>query len=170
MRRGEGHRKEKGQTLVFVSLALAVVLGIVGLGLDGGQLYAARQRAQTIADAVAQAAVMDVYRGTNTGTNAFGSARITCPISGGVSPCSYAQQNGLSASDSLTIDFAASSPALDTDPAGNCTVTGVTLSSGDSPNLVCATVRHTVNTTLLRALGLGTLSSTVTARAMAAIV
>src|SRR5690349_117846 len=109
MRRNRGQHKEKGQALIFVSVALAVLVGVVGLAVDAGQLYAAKQRAQTIVDAVAQAGVMDVYRGSNAPpSNSFGTARVTCPISGGITPCSYAQQNGLLTSDTLVIDFSSS--------------------------------------------------------------
>src|SRR5690242_12456116 len=132
MRRDEGNRAEKVQAVVFVVASMAVLIGVVGLGADAGQLYAAKQREPAIADAVAQAAVMDLFRGTNTVANGnnFGTGRVKCPTSGGIKPCAYAQQNGMTSSDTVTLDFACQgcTNAFNTDNA-NCIVTNVTLST-----------------------------------------
>jgi hypothetical protein len=178
MRRGEGRREEKGQALVFVAVSMAVLAGMVGLGLDAGQLYAAKQAEQVIADAVAQAAVMDIFRVSNIGANSFGSSQVKCPpppaAVGTIAPCAYARQNGMVPSDKVTIDFAYQGKSYSpfaTDPS--CAVTDVILSGTDSPNLVCVTMQRRVSTFLISALvALGVAPpslSTVTASAIAAV-
>ena len=96
-------KAEKGSVLPLVALALTVVLGVAGLAMDIGQMYLTKQKAQAAADAAAEAGVLDMYNGTNTGTNAFGTASITCPTSGGVAPCRYAAMNGFGATASDTL-------------------------------------------------------------------
>lgn len=62
-------RRRQGKTLVMTFLLLPVMLGMVGLTIDGGLLMAAQRQAQTAADAAALAAVMEMYRGnTNQST------------------------------------------------------------------------------------------------------
>ncbi len=49
------HDKERGQTLVLVTLMILVFIGILALVLDGGAAYASRRKAQNAADAGAMA-------------------------------------------------------------------------------------------------------------------
>lgn len=49
-------RQQKGQTIVFMALAIVVFLGFTGLAIDGGMLLTSRRRAQVIADSAALAA------------------------------------------------------------------------------------------------------------------
>ncbi len=56
-------RLERGQTLVLVALAMAVLLGIIGLALDGGNAYLQRRKMQTAADAGALAAAKALCEG-----------------------------------------------------------------------------------------------------------
>ena len=66
-------RRESGQALLLVIVSLSLfVLGALGLAIDGAQLYAHRQMAQTAADAAAQAGIMSIFDGTNaTAPNPF---------------------------------------------------------------------------------------------------
>jgi Flp pilus assembly protein TadG len=151
---------EEGTIIVMVALLLTVIVGLVGLGIDAGQLYVTKQKAQAAADAAVQAGVMDMYNGT-TATGTYGT-KTTCTTTSGWTPCYYARANGFggSASDALTVDFS---------PSGTCTPpAGLGTLSNESPNLICVTVQRTVNTTLMRALGVN--MSTVSATAKAALV
>ena len=60
------HAGERGASFLLVMALGMALLGIVGLALDGGNLYVTKQRAQAAADAAAQAGVMDLYRGNGT--------------------------------------------------------------------------------------------------------
>jgi Flp pilus assembly protein TadG len=85
--------KEAGSILVFVALAMTVLLGFVGLVIDVGQLYIAKQRAQAAADSAALAAAVNLYQGagyegivTTSATNYFNlnapaNATLHTPIS-----------------------------------------------------------------------------------------
>lgn len=139
---------ERGSVLVFVALTLFVIVGMIGLAIDAGHMYAAKQRAIAAADAAAQAAAMNVYRGSSD--------------NGSASAVWYAQQNGFNtAADTVTVTY----PSCSGLPWCNG---HVTLSGIDTPNLVEVTVSRTVNTTLMRVLGRA--ASTVSATANAAIV
>jgi len=145
--------------LVVVAMGL-FMLGALGLGIDGAQMYAQRQMAQAAADAAAQAAVMSVVRGTNsTSTHPFSTAgSFTCTVPPAAldlrTPCVYAQYNGFgTAADTVTVSFPA-------------TVSGVSLSSGSTP-AVSVSVQRVLSTGLIRFAGIA--SSTVKAKATAGI-
>ena len=57
-----------GQVVLWVAIMLPLFLGIIGLAIDGGTLFAARRRAQNAADAAARAGAqqidIDHYRAT----------------------------------------------------------------------------------------------------------
>lgn len=137
---------ERGASFLLVMALGAGIFGIVGLALDAGQMYVTKQRAQAAADAAAQAAVMDLYRGN-------GSAAATA------SATAYGVKNGFT--------------ALEVDPKyPDCSTLAwcnghVNLSGADNPNLVQVTVTRVVNTVFLRVLGINT--STVKAVGTAAI-
>ena len=165
---------ENGQATLMVLLATSVLLvGALGLAIDGAQLYSHRQMAQAAADAAAQAGIMTYFSGTNTSTNSppSGGSSYTC-IASDVSTtpyktaCKYAAANGFSAgtgSDTVVLqygnDASASKPA------------GVALSpaSSDPVSWMKVTVSRDVKTTLMRFLGPAT-STTVRAVGTAAIV
>jgi hypothetical protein len=138
---------------MLVALSLVIVVGMVGLAMDAGQLYVTKQKAQAAADAAAQAGVMDMYNGTSVPAG-------NCPTTGGSAACVYARLNGFggSVSDTVTIDFPDSGAAP-----------GVTLSGSDTPNLIRAVVQRTVNTTFMRVLPLAPTTVNVSATAIAAI-
>jgi hypothetical protein len=149
--------RESGQAIVLVIVSLSLFLmGALGLGLDGAQMYAHRQMAQTAADAAAQAAMMSIKDGTySTSTHPFSTAAtFTCAVAPATldlrTPCVYAQYNGFGTStDTVTVSFPT-------------TVTGVTLASVTTP-AVTVTVQRTLTTSLMRFLGI----STVTIKAKA---
>jgi Flp pilus assembly protein TadG len=135
-----------GASFLLVMVLGIPLLGIVGLALDGGNMYVTKQRAQAAADAAAQAGVMDLYREN-------GQAAATA------SAIAYGVKNGFTASE--------------VDPEyPDCSALAwcnghVTLSGIDNPNLIQVTVTKVVNTIFLRALGVNT--STVKAVGTAAI-
>ena len=144
--------REKGQSVLLVILGLSLFLiGALGLALDGGQMYAHRQMAQTAADAAAEAGIMSMFAGTNA-TSAFPFATgspatpFTCTTTDGRTPCVYARRNGFggAASDRVTIDYPA-------------TVAGVSLSSDPVP-AIRVTVNRTLTTGLIRFIGPSTAS------------
>lgn len=62
-------RGQAGQALLWVALMLPLFLAIVGLAIDGGELFAARRQAQNAADAAARAGAQQIdvahYRATS---------------------------------------------------------------------------------------------------------
>jgi hypothetical protein len=149
--------REEGQATIFVSLFLALAgIAALGLAMDGGQLYVNRQKAQAAADAGAQAGIMSIFDGTNTGTNAFGSSTFTCSATDARTPCVYTRMNGFSA-DTVVVDF-----------PGSAAAPGVSLSGTDAVNLIRVTITRTSNTTFMRILG--TTTSSIQAVGIAAIV
>jgi Flp pilus assembly protein TadG len=155
-------RDEEGQAIVIVALAMSIFLiGAVGLGIDGAHLYAQRQMAQSAADATALAAITSIFQGTaGAPTTGFStSSAFTCTTTDTRTPCVFASKNGFggASSDTVTIDFPASVPGV---PSSSL--------SPDYPvNIVRATVKRDVSTTLMRLLG-PTLTN-VSANATAAI-
>src|SRR5438128_7497517 len=51
--RAPASRRERGQGIVLLALFLVVLVGLVGLGVDGGSLYLHRRGMQNAADAAA---------------------------------------------------------------------------------------------------------------------
>jgi hypothetical protein len=156
--------REDGQAVILVVVAMSILLlGALGLAIDGGQMYAQRQMAQAAADAAAQAGMMSIFDGTNaTSAHPFGTgtpplASSTCTTTDGRTPCVYARNNGFggTAADTVTLSFPA-------------TVSGVTLWSGSVPAFA-VTVQRTLRTGLIRFVGAGATSS-IAAKATAALV
>jgi Flp pilus assembly protein TadG len=140
-----------------------LLIGALGLAIDGGQMYAHRQMAQAAADAAAQAGIMSIFDGTNaTAPHPFGTG--TPPIASSActktdlrTPCVYARDNGFggTTSDTVTLSFPA-------------TVSGVTLSAASVPAFA-VTVQRTLKTGLIRFVG-GPATTTITAKATAGLV
>ncbi len=153
---------ESGQAIVLVIVSLSLFLmGALGLGLDGAQMYAHRQMAQAAADAAAQAAVMSIKDGTNsTSTHPFSTAAtFTCAVPPATldlrTPCVYAQYNGFGThTDTVTVSFPA-------------TLTGVGLAAVATP-AVSVSVQRVLTTGLMHFLGISTV--TITAKASGGIV
>ena len=155
-------KREDGQAILLVILALGIFLiGTVGLAIDGANLFAQRQMAQTAADASAQAAVLSVFHGTNvTGAHPFATttpaSSYNCTPTDGTTPCAYARLNGFGTTNSDTVAVAFPT-----------TVSGVTTLSSGSVPAVSITISRPVATTLMRFFG--TTSTTIDAIATAAL-
>ena len=156
--------RREGQAVILVVVAMSILLiGALGLAIDGGQMYAHRQMAQAAADAAAQAGIMSIFDGTNaTSAHPFGTgtppiASSVCTTADARTPCVYARNNGFggTSADTVTLSFPA-------------TVSGVTLSSGNVPAFA-VTVQRTLETGLIRFIGAGA-TSTITAKATAGLV
>lgn len=153
---------EDGQAVILVVVAMSILLiGALGLAIDGGQMYAQRQMAQAAADAAAQAGIMSMLTGTNaTSTYPFGTttASSTCTTTDLRTPCVYAQDNGFgaTAADTVTLTFPA-------------TVAGVTLSSAATIPALTVSVHRTLTTGLIRMVG-GAATSSIQANATAGII
>ena len=148
-----------GQAIVLMVVAMSLFLiGVLGFAIDGSQMYAQRQLAQTAADAAAQAGILSILDGTNTTAPAFGVSTTTyvCTATDGRTPCWYARNNGFgaTASDTVTLIYPGS-------------VSGVTLSSVAVPALE-VTVQRNVQTAFIGFLG-GPATTSVTAKAIAGI-
>lgn len=152
---------ESGQAIILSQVALSLfMLGALGLGIDGAQLYVQRQMAQAAADAAAEAAIMSIMRGTNsTSAHPFSTAAsFTCTVPPAAldlrTPCVYAQDNGFGTSvDTVVVSFPGS-------------IAGVTLAGVAAP-AVSVSVQRVVNTALMQFFGI--VSSTVIAKASAGI-
>ena len=156
--------REDGQAVILVVVAMSILLiGALGLAIDGGQMYAHRQMAQAAADAAAQAGIMSIFDGTNgTSAHPFGTgtppiASSVCTTADARTPCVYARNNGFggTSADTVTLSFPA-------------TVSGVTLSSGNVPAFA-VTVQRSLKTGLIRFVGAGA-TVTITAKATAGLV
>jgi len=143
----KSHESQRGVIVVLVAVLLTVLVGMVGLALDAGALYATKQRAQSAADAAAQAGAMDMFNRSS------GTAISTA--------YAYGEMNGF-AQGEINV-----STSLNCSDQPWCTG-HVILSGNDHPNLIEVTISRKVNTTFLRVLG--TAATTVTAVADAAIV
>ncbi|HYM12900.1 MAG TPA: pilus assembly protein TadG-related protein [Bryobacterales bacterium] len=156
------NRKSKGQALILVVVALSLCLiAAIGLAIDGSQLYAQRQMAQSAADGAAQAGIMSVLVGTNTAANknAFGAGPFDCAAGDIRTPCAYATKNGFDKAngDTVHVEF----------PPGSAEP-GVNLFTAYPVNLIRVTIIRPVKTSLMGLLG-SSLSG-VAAQATAAIV
>lgn len=152
-------RKESGQSLLLAIVGMSILLvGALGLSIDGAQLYAHRQMAQAAADAAAQAAMMSIFNGTNVSGNTgyfSTSASFNCTsTTTAETPCAYARLNGFAPPDTITVSFPT-------------TISGVALASDFSPSAVHVLISRTIPTTLMKFLG--ATSSTVLAGATAAV-
>jgi Putative Flp pilus-assembly TadE/G-like len=152
---------ERGQAIILAIVALNLFLmGALGLGIDGAEIFAHRQMAQAAADAAAQAAIMSIKNGTNsTSAHPFSTAAsFTCTVPPAAldlrTPCVYAQYNGFGTStDSVIVSFPA-------------TLVGVSLAAVTTP-AVTVIVQRVLKTSFLRFLGVT--SSTIKARASAGL-
>jgi len=167
-------KKEKGQALILVIVALSLFLiAGIGLAIDASGLFAQRQLAQNAADASALAAIMSLYGGTNNGFGVIpgggGNPPSTdCSANGKstLTPCYYASLNGFTAAaggDSVKVDYWNQANAFTKEP-------GVSFSTSaqDPVPLLRVTVIRPVPTTLMS--WLGSKTTNVAAQATAAVV
>jgi hypothetical protein len=137
-------RRRSGKVLVMSALLLPVLLGMVGLVIDTGMLWAAYRQTQNTADAAAMAAAMDLMTG-NTNSNALTTANSFVTLNSPRSPA-LTLNNG-------TID------ALNIPPS-------VSTAFGGQANYVEAVVSLQVSTTFIQILGVNR-SQTISARSVA---
>jgi Flp pilus assembly protein TadG len=76
-----GHEKERGQALVVFVIAMTVIIGVVGLVLDGGDAFAQRRSEQNAADFAALAAANN-YMVTGDGSSSSTAARTSAASNG----------------------------------------------------------------------------------------
>lgn len=90
-------KNEKGQTLVFGALSLAILLGFAGMGIDMGVLRYERRLQQTAADAAAVAAASNIaYGGVQAGgQNVAASSGYTDASGNDASQCTDTAQVSL---------------------------------------------------------------------------
>jgi len=131
--------ERRGVILVKVAILMPVLIGMLGLVLDGGLILAARRQAQNAADAAAQAAAMDKVRG-QTDDTAMATANLFIQ-----------NYNGLATADLLSFGTTFNIP-----PASGAYI-------GDS-NFVEVIVTQEVQTCFIQVLGV---SSPVTVKARA---
>ena len=159
-------KREQGQAILLVLVALSILMiGAMGLAIDGSQLFAHSQMAQVAADAAAQAGMMTIFQGVNNvtanPTTYFPTTTFTCtPGTDPRTPCQYARMNGfgIDANDTVTVSF----PGCAGCPYGG-------LLAGVTPNQVQVTVTRNVGSGLIRMLGAGPFT-TVNATGIAATV
>jgi Flp pilus assembly protein TadG len=72
------HRQERGSTVVMFTLAVVMMIGVLGLVVDIGWAYFRRQAAQTAADAAVLAAAAAAASSTSSGSFTCGSNGIAC--------------------------------------------------------------------------------------------
>ena len=163
MRGPASNRKGRnGQAVLLTLVGLSVfMVGALGLALDGSQLFAHWQMAQSAADAAAQSAALSIYHGTNvTGTYPFATATpvspFTCTTTDGRTPCAYARLNGFggTSADTVTVSFPT-------------TLAGVSNLSTNSVPVVTVAITRNVTTWLMPFLG--TRASNITATGTAAL-
>ena len=131
----------RGVILVKVALLMPVLIGMLGIVLDGGLILASRRQAQNAADAAAQAAAMDKVRG-KTDADALTTANLFIQ-----------NYNGLATASSLSLGSTFNIP-----PKSGAY-------AGDS-NFVEVIVTQPVQTCFIQVLGVSS-SVTVKARAVA---
>jgi Flp pilus assembly protein TadG len=142
-------RRRSAKTLVLFVLVAPVLLGMIGMIIDGGILMAAYRQTQNAADAASMAAAMDLLRGSGTST-ALATAQ------------SFVNSNGMSGVTlTLKTDQSGTNNVLNIPPATGPYSTGST-----NVNYAEVIVSQTVNTLFIQILGVNS-SQTVTARAVA---
>ena len=160
-------RREKGQALPLLILALGLLLlGGLGLAIDGANLYAEGQMAQVAADAAATAGAMSLLQGVDVSgkTTYFRRLRLGSRVRQQKKlPCQYARLNGFGASadDTVFVDFRPVTRQL---PAA---IRARFLRP--TVNQIRVTITRSVNNSFIRMLG-GPLSTPIKATSIAAIV
>jgi len=123
---------QRGQAFLGIAVFVAVVLlAVMGLATDYGQIWAHRQIAQGAADAACEAASAEVFlKGTDpTATTDFPGldfswigSTFDCSTKPSSVPCKYASLNGYTGAN-VSISFPASLPGVTAIPAAFGTIT-----------------------------------------------
>jgi hypothetical protein len=113
-------RSERGQAFLLIVVVVAMLLlGVLGLGTDYGQVWAHRQMAQGAADAACQAAAADLFLNAvdPEAESTYGidfswiGSSFTCGSKPNSVPCKYASLNGYSGSH-VSVSFPTSLPGV----------------------------------------------------------
>ena len=81
MDHGPARERQQGQVMVLFLLAIFAIIGMVGLVLDGGSVFAQRRDQQTAADLAAMAGAAAYLNATGTAGPARGLRRKRCHLS-----------------------------------------------------------------------------------------
>jgi Flp pilus assembly protein TadG len=147
--------EERGQTVIFVALGLAAMLGVGGMSIDVGHAYVVRSQLQGAANAAALAAVSDLYTSVNT-VSAASSAVVADADAYSASSGGANQVAGLG-----TVTTTVTTPCISAlMPTTSCSA------SGNVPNTVRVKESASVPTYFMKLFGVSTL--TVNAMATAA--
>ena len=160
----------RGQVLIIFVFAIIGLIGMAGLAIDGGNLYAERRKAQNAADAAALQAAVLRNNLEKSGANASECENmpLITPV-GGYSGCAgnvilaahdLAKTNGYK---DINVDVV--SPPIDGPygPSGTCTSTN----NCRRQDYIEVIIHSQIDTYFARVLGIGTLNNTVRAVAKA---
>lgn len=96
--RKSGHRKEKGYVLVLSAAFMVTMMGMVGLGVDLGRMYVARNELQSFSDSAAIAAALQLDGTSNGIANAQAAVNTTATT--------MKWDMGTKTISTITVDFA----------------------------------------------------------------
>jgi Flp pilus assembly protein TadG len=148
-------QREKGQAIVLVALMIVALTGMLALSIDVGNSYTQRRMLQTAADAAAMAGThLAMEQVTNVGgTQNYTAQRNTAIL--------FANRNGASAPDTITIVWVDNTGAAFANDAGNLPI----IPGGKVAQGMKVTVAANRDTFLFRAVGILQVGVTVTGMA-----
>jgi len=146
---------QKGQAIVLVALMIVALTGMLAMSIDVGNSYTHRRLLQTAADAAAMAGA---HLGMEQVTNAGGVQDYTAQRNAAIL---FANRNGASAPDTITIVWVDNTGAAFANTVGNLPI----IPAGKVAQGMKVTISANRNTLLFRALGILQIGVTVTAMA-----
>ena len=158
------HRKptprpaQRGSVAIVVGISLAVLVGFVGLALDGGRLYVTKTELQNAADSCALAAAYELAGAPSIATEAFASADAAATTVAQKNRVGF--QGDAIASADLTVEF---SNAL----SGGAWLSAGSGPGGDARYVRCTIQRNGITPWFMQLLGFG--DQSVAALATAAL-
>lgn len=153
-----GRARQRGVVAVVFGLSLAVMLGFIGLALDGGRLYLTKTELQNAADACALASSFELAGAPGIPAAAFDRAQAAGQTVGGRNKVDF--QGAAIAFDSISVRFGT------TLGSGSAWV-GAAAASPDSKYVRCTLSRSGITPWFMQVLGLG--DQTVRALATASL-
>ncbi len=169
-------RREGGQTVVIVAVFMVVLLAVLGLVIDVGELYLTQRHLQTAADSAALAAAQDLPNSSSNACSysASPAGATTCTVDGtnvllAPSGANYNSRYG-------NVQTSAAVECLSVASAGTTCQTGTACNdpagyspAGDGDNLGCNAIKVTEQTTVkpffMQILGFGGQNVTATSTA-----
>ncbi len=130
-------RREGGQTLIMVTLALVPMFGIMGLVVDLGYMHFVKEEAQTAAEVAAKAALLNLHATVGGALTACSSAvvcqstitscpsNITTPQNSIEVGCMYAANHGFQPGGNQSVTYQTGGSALTGTSATPPTVSGI---------------------------------------------